>query len=39
MAHAPQIPSAAAPGGAASSTNKAAIGILMLTIFLDLSGL
>ncbi|MEO0525233.1 MAG: MFS transporter [Pseudomonadota bacterium] len=38
MAQAPHLPSEAAPDGAASSTNKPAIGILMLTIFLDLLG-
>ncbi|MEM9477793.1 MAG: MFS transporter [Pseudomonadota bacterium] len=38
MAHAPQIPSEAAQDDTAPSSNKAAIGILMLTIFLDLLG-
>ena len=38
MAHAPHLPSEAAPDDAAPSNNKAAIGILMLTIFLDLLG-
>lgn len=38
MAHAPYLPSEAAPDDAAPSSNKAAIGILMLTIFLDLLG-
>ncbi|MGD1885452.1 MAG: hypothetical protein ACFB11_24655 [Paracoccaceae bacterium] len=38
MAHAPHLPSEAAPDDAPPSSNKAAIGILMLTIFLDLLG-
>ena len=38
MANAPQIPSEVALDDAAPSSNKAAIGILMLTIFLDLLG-
>ncbi|MEM6899193.1 MAG: MFS transporter [Pseudomonadota bacterium] len=38
MAYAPHLPSEAAPDDAAPSSNKAAIGILMLTIFMDLLG-
>ncbi|MEM6409821.1 MAG: MFS transporter [Pseudomonadota bacterium] len=38
MAHAPHLPSEAAPDDAAPWSNKAAIGILMLTIFVDLLG-
>lgn len=38
MAQAPHITSETAPDGAAPSKNKAALGILMLTIFLDLLG-
>lgn len=39
MAHARQIPSEVAPEDAEQSNNRAAVGILMLTIFLDLLGL